>query len=204
MRSTILDTLRRSDSAMTVAELSATCDIPATTVRFHLRGLEDDGLVVAETAEQTGRGRPRLLYRARAAMDPSGPRNYELLADVLVRALAAVPGAEQQAAEAGRAWGRSRAVAAGDPADDLMTVLDEFGFAPERARAGIRLKRCPFLELAREHPGITCAVHRGIMQGVLSTHSTDLTLVGLDAFVEGDHCFASLAEGAQLTEGDHR
>ncbi|ALG83720.1 helix-turn-helix transcriptional regulator [Gordonia phthalatica] len=197
MRSTILDALRAAGAAMTVAELSAACDIPATTVRFHLRGLEGDGLVLAETAEQSGRGRPRLLYRARPAMDPSGPRNYELLAGVLVKALAALPGAEQQAAEAGWTWGRERATASADPTDDLVTVLDEFGFAPEKACDGIRLNRCPFLELARERPGITCAVHRGIMQGVLSTHSTDVALAGLDAFVDGDHCFAS------LTEGDH-
>ena len=182
---------------MTVAELSAACDIPATTVRFHLRGLEDDGLVIAETAAQSGRGRPRLLYRPRPAMDPSGPRHYRLLADVLVKALAALPDPQQQAAEAGRAWGRERATTSADATDDLVSVLDEFGFAPERSRDGVRLNRCPFLELARERPGITCAVHRGIMQGVLSTHGTGVTLAGLDAFVDDDHCFAS------LTQGDH-
>ncbi|MBM7367888.1 helix-turn-helix transcriptional regulator [Gordonia hydrophobica] len=198
MRSTILDALRDAGTAMTVTELSADCGIPATTIRFHLRALADDGLVTAETAEQTGRGRPRLLYRARRAMDPSGPRNYELLAGVLVRALAKLPGAEQQAAEAGRAWGREQADTQTDPVDDVILVLDEFGFAPQKSCGGVRLNRCPFLELARERPGITCAVHRGIMQGVLSMHSTGVTLAGLDPFVDDDHCYAS------LTEGDHQ
>lgn len=196
MRSSILEALRAADVALTVVDLAARCRMPSTTVRFHLRALERDGLVVAETAEQSGRGRPRLLYRPRPAMDPSGPRNYELLAGVLVQALATLPDAEQQAAEAGRAWGRERASAETDPLDDLMRVLDEFGFAPESACDGVRLNRCPFLELARQRPGVTCAVHRGIMQGVLSSHRTDLELIGLDAFVDGDHCFAALGGGS--------
>ena len=200
MRSTILDALRGSDTAMTVAELASRCQIPTTTVRFHLHALVDDGLVGVEQAEQSGRGRPRLRYRARPAMDPSGPRTYDVLAEVLVQALASAPDAEAQAAAAGQAWGRARATAAADPVDDLVTVLDDFGFAPEPTRSrptGIRLGRCPFLELARRHPDVTCAVHRGIMQGVLSSHGTDLRLTRLDAFVGGDHCFASLTEEAR-------
>lgn len=197
MRSTILDALRTADDALSVADLAARCAMPTTTVRFHLRSLERDGLVVAETATRAGRGRPRFLYRARPAMDPSGPRNYELLADVLVQALSTLPDAEQQALTAGRTWGRDRASASADPVDDLVTVLDEFGFAPETSRDGIRLNRCPFLELARQRPGVTCAVHRGIMQGVLSSHGAGVSLVGLDAFVDGDHCFAAIDGGGR-------
>lgn len=202
MRSTILDALRVSDTDMTVAELATRCHMPATTVRFHLRALVDDGLVGVEPSEQAGRGRPRLLYRARPAMDPSGPRTYDVLAEILVQSLATAPDAETRATAAGQAWGRARATVAVDPIDDLIAVLDDFGFAPEPTRdegvpSGIRLDRCPFLELARRHPGVTCSVHRGIMQGVLASHRTELRLARLDAFVDGDHCFAS------LTTGDH-
>ncbi len=195
VRDEILEHLRASPDGATVADVAEATGAPSTTVRFHLRGLRDDGLVEMRTAAPDGPGRPSALYYARAAMDPSGPRTYEVLAEVLVRALSAAPDTREQALAAGRQWGAERARAAADPVDDLVAVLDDFGFAPEAAddRASIRLNRCPFLELARKSPGVTCSVHRGIMQGVLSAHGPRVTLAGLDAFVSGDHCVAALS-----------
>ncbi|WP_233500162.1 helix-turn-helix transcriptional regulator [Gordonia sp. YC-JH1] len=109
MRTTILDTLRAAAAPMTVAEVAEATDIPQTTVRFHLRALTADGLIVVDTAEHDGPGRPRLLYRARPAMDPSGPRNYGILAEVLLRTLADTPDAAARAVAAGREWGRPAA-----------------------------------------------------------------------------------------------
>ncbi|KXT58885.1 helix-turn-helix transcriptional regulator [Gordonia sp. PS3] len=195
MRTTILDTLRAAAAPMTVAEVAEATDIPQTTVRFHLRALTADGLIVVDTAAHDGPGRPRLLYRARPAMDPSGPRNYGVLAEVLLRTLADTPDAPARAVAAGREWGAAGSSGSDEPVEDLLAVLDDLGFAPEAAGDRIRLNRCPFLELARRQPALTCSVHRGIVQGVLSRHHTDLRLERLDAFVDGDHCLAVLAGG---------
>ncbi|MGB3710013.1 helix-turn-helix transcriptional regulator [Gordonia sp. (in: high G+C Gram-positive bacteria)] len=192
MRATILNALRNAEGPMTVADLATITGIPATTVRFHLHALIDDGVVAADPEPRSGRGRPRMLYRSHAVMDPSGARNFVLLAEVMVEALAAAPNAVEHALEAGRAWGERQAATGSHPVADLVATLDNFGFAPEPAGDGIRLNSCPFLELAKSHPTVTCAVHRGIMQGVLASHDTPLRLERLDAFVDGDHCMATL------------
>lgn len=53
----LLERLKRVDAA-TAAELAASFGLTPTAVRQHLEDLAKAGLVVAETAEPTGRGRP--------------------------------------------------------------------------------------------------------------------------------------------------
>lgn len=196
IRTTVLDAMRDASAPVTVADLAARLDTPPTTVRFHLKSLTDDGLVEAGTAAGGGRGRPQICYRLRAAMDPSGPRDYGFLADALVDALDGAPDGPQRAMAAGRGLGMSRADTDRDATQDVIDVLADMGFAPSDDRGdgtAIRLGRCPFLEAARRRPAITCSVHRGLMQGVLDAHEGAGTVTGLDAFVDGDHCLARLS-----------
>lgn len=202
VRTTVLDALRDATSPVTVADLATQLDTPPTTVRFHLKSLTDDELVQAAPSAGTGRGRPQMQYRLRPAMDPAGPRDYGFLADALVDALAGTPDGPQRAMAAGHELGLARANTDRDAAQDVMTVLDEMGFAPSDALgagdsdgdgSAIRLGRCPFLEAARRRPGITCSVHRGLMQGVLDAHRDGRAVARLDAFVDGDHCLAHLS-----------
>ncbi|WP_035720253.1 helix-turn-helix transcriptional regulator [Gordonia shandongensis] len=202
VREEVLAALRAARGPLGVAEIAADIDAPATTVRFHLRTLVTDGLADAEPVPGSGPGRPRLVYRPRRAMDPSGPRNYGILAEILVGALDGVPDGERHATEAGREWGARRSVPTKSVLDDMIAVLDEFGFAPEAACDGVLLRRCPFLELAQQRPQLTCSVHRGIIQGVLASHRTDLELTSLEAFVDGDHCLATLSRAAAPSRGD--
>ncbi|MCF8609635.1 helix-turn-helix domain-containing protein [Gordonia sp. HY285] len=191
-RADVLGALRDAGSPVTVADLAETLGVPATTVRFHLRALTDDGLADAQTESAVGPGRPRIRYRARPGMDPSGSREYGTLARALVTALAVTPDGPRRAADAGRALGADRAHRTDDATSDLLHMLASMGFDPVVAPPSqIRLRRCPFLETARESPEITCSVHRGLMQGVLDAHGSD-TRVGLDPFVDGDHCVAHI------------
>ena len=58
---------------------------------------------------------------------------------------------------------------------ELVALLDEVGFAPEReaeqqpagGTARINLRNCPFLELAQDRPQITCPIHLGLMRGAM-------------------------------------
>ena len=81
----------------------------------------------------------------------------------------------EEAAAAGQAWGarlaggvRPRPRTAASARRGVVEVLDDLGFAPEPdARSStVRLRECPLLEAAREHPEVVCSVHLGIARGV--------------------------------------
>jgi len=109
-----------------------------------------------------------------------------------------------KALTAGRAWGRrlespaphGKALGAKESIDQLVGVLDEFGFAPERRKSGgaqqIGLRHCPFLELAETRTNVVCPIHLGLMQGVLESAAAPVTVDRLEAFVEPDLCLAHL------------
>jgi predicted ArsR family transcriptional regulator len=135
-------------------------------------------------------------------MDPTGPRQYRLLAEVLTESLATGPDPAERAAEAGRAWGSQLAQTLGaaptrlKPTERLVALLHELGFAPERRRVGRRsqigLHHCPFLELAEHRSHVVCPVHLGLMQGALSAWDAPVTVDRLEPFAEPDLCVAHL------------
>ena len=94
-----------------------------------------------------------------------------------------------------------------------MSLLDTLGFAPEldddRPHAHpeggpsqIRLRNCPFLELASSKPQIACSIHLGLMRGALDAWGSPVTVDRLDPFAEPDLCVAHLTrEGARCGTG---
>ncbi|MET8560031.1 helix-turn-helix domain-containing protein [Streptomyces flaveolus] len=214
-RREVLDVLRTAPAPLGVAEAAERMGLHPNTVRFHLDALVADGLVERRTVAPTGPGRPRTVYTVRPGMDRGGHRDYRLLARMLLSRWAAADPAEAraEARETGRAWGRflvdplppyapatpERSVAA------LLDLLDGLGFAPQPERGGgasgesgrtperIRLRHCPFLELAEEQGGLVCALHLGLMQGALAELGAPLTATALEPFAEPDSCVAHLA-----------
>ena len=211
-RGEVLQLLRDTNVPLDIAEIAGRLGIHANTARFHLETLVGRGQVERTTAERGALGRPPLLFQAVPGMDPMGPRRYQLLAEVLAASFAADldldPDPSRRAAEAGRVWGRLQASAVtdttprGESADvagsvvRLMGMLDELGFAPEQAADGdlplIRLRHCPFLELAVSRPEVVCPVHLGLMEGAMESWGSPVTVHRLDAFVEPDLCLAHL------------
>ena len=201
-RGNVLQLLRSANEPLGIADIADRLGIHANTVRFHLETLVENGQVERGTADRGAPGRPPQLFRAVRGMDPMGPRHYRLLAEVLVARLAGDPDSRHQAAEAGRAWGRLQASEVadqgdGEPVGRLMSMLDELGFAPERTADGdlqpIRLRHCPFLELAVSKPEVVCPVHLGLMEGAMDSWDAPITVDRLEAFVEPDLCLAHLA-----------
>jgi predicted ArsR family transcriptional regulator len=137
-------------------------------------------------------------------MDPAGPRGYRLLAAILADGLADLPDAPARAAAAGRRWGerlvRTReaepARSEREAVDQLLTLLQELGFAPEPGygenESAIGLRHCPFLELTRGETRLICPVHLGLMQGVLAALDASTTVDRLVPFVQPDLCVAHL------------
>jgi predicted ArsR family transcriptional regulator len=205
-RDQVLATLRASANPLSINALAEQLAVHPNTVRFHLDGLVAAGRVELVPGAIAGPGRPANLYRARREMDRSGPTNYRLLARIMTSRLAASERSPAKiATELGRSWGPS--LIGDTPQDDaptrsapltrLTATLDELGFKPEPinpARAKqIRLRHCPFLDLVDEHADVVCALHLGLMQGMLGASNAPVTVDQLDRFVEPDLCVAHIA-----------
>jgi predicted ArsR family transcriptional regulator len=153
-------------------------------------------------------GRPAVMYEAVAAAEPAGTRRYRLLAEMLAGLIGGMlpePGAA--AADAGRQWGRYltdqpapyERVGAARAIEILAGTLDQIGFAPEvvtnGARPEVRLRRCPFQEVAEKHQDVVCQLHLGLMRGVLEELRAPVTADRLQPFAEPGVCVAYLSAG---------
>lgn len=156
---------------VSTAALATAAGLHENTVREHLDRLHADGYVQRTRSASTGRGRPAWLWRA-VAQDEVAP--YAHLAGVLAATLArTVADPPAEARRAGREWGaRLAAQAAGrdaaDPRAAVVAVMDAQGFAPHDTGDAVLLHRCPMIEAAAQHPDIVCAVHLGMVDGVLA------------------------------------
>jgi predicted ArsR family transcriptional regulator len=64
--------------------------------------------------------------------------------------------------------------------------------APGTGEREIRLRACPYRDVAREHSEVVCAVHLGLLQGALTQLGTPPTTVRLEPFVKPHPCLAYL------------
>jgi predicted ArsR family transcriptional regulator len=186
-------TLRLSGRAVSVRELSIRLGLHANTLRPHLRRLEEAGLVASESERGASSvGRPQTLF---SVVDRDGRegRDYRLFADIVA---GQVTGARQRerAVATAREWGAylvGRSVprpgarsSSGPNLAVLQEALAEAGFDPRfrrrgRARVDITLRDCPFRELLDEHRDLVCALHRGLLEGMLASSRPPMRL---DAF----------------------
>lgn len=201
----VLRMLREVQAPLAIVDIAGRLGVHPNTVRFHLDTLMESGQVERAEVDRRATGRPPQLFQVVRGMDPTGPRDYRLLAEVLAHSLATDPDPSTRALDAGRAWGRRRGSVADDasgtrtrePVSRLVGLLEELGFAPERrdndGRAQIGLRHCPFLELASDRSEIVCPVHLGLMQGAMDAWQSPATVDRLDPFVEPDLCLAHVA-----------
>lgn len=209
-RRAVAEAVRAAGRPVDVTELARRLGVHANTVRFHLDALLAEGAVTRRTEPPAGRGRPRTVYAHVPGMDRSGPRGYLLLARMLVAHLTTQPRTAAEAA--GHAWGAQLAAPPGGPSESpagpgeaarrLADVLAGIGFAPdvESARR-IRLRHCPFLELAEENGRVVCSVHLGLMRGALAAMGAPVTAARLEPFATADSCLAHLAPAGAPVEG---
>lgn len=197
-RRQVLDAIAQAADPIGISELADRLDIHPNTVRFHLDRLTAAGYIEAVAPHHQGPGRPAHRYRAVLTMNRAGPRNYQLLARVLIESMAAEPNSISRARAAGRRWGERVAAGqsiTGDPVRALMEVLDDAGFAPERTASSIDLRHCPFLDMSAEGDRSVCAVHLGLMQGALRGWNAATGVQRLETFAEPDVCRAHFTKG---------
>jgi len=189
--------LRLSGRPVSIRELSARLSLHPNTLRPHLRRLEDAGLVVSEAHRTTAVGRPQVRYSAADREEREG-RDYRLLAEVL-SSLVTSSRQRERAEAIARAWGAYLAgrstprpgarASTGPNLAVLQEALAEAGFDPRfhRRSAGtieLSLRDCPFRDLLTEHRELACAVHRGLLEGMLSSLRPPLRLVELEPLAD--------------------
>ena len=205
-RAHVLDLLRAAGSPAGVRDIADQAGLHPNTARFHLDALVDAGLAARAPKERTTPGRPSMAYRAVAGGEPVGRRRYRLLAEMLTSLIAGMlPKPGEAAGEAGREWGRYlteqpppyQRLDAGEAVERLTATMAEIGFAPEAVTDGtqyqLRLRQCPFREVAENHQDVVCQLHLGLMQGALAQMRAPVTADRLQPFAEPSLCIAYLA-----------
>ncbi len=207
VRERLVSVLRATPEPWDVQSLADELDLHVNTVRTHLRVLVEAGLLTSRTENRDRPGRPRHVYEATdAAADATGGASYRFLSQVLVGYLSATDDDPAGAArQAGAAWGRHlidqsapfQRIPVGEAIDRLVGLLDEYGFAPELDEDGpdhprVLLRRCPFLDVARDHQEVVCNIHLGLMRGALDGLGVEVDATGLRPFVEPSLCVAEL------------
>lgn len=213
-RARVLDVLRAAGDAVGVQEVARQTGLHPNTVRFHLDGLVEAGFVTRQPQRRETPGRPSMTYQVAEDAGPAGQRRYRLLAEMLTTLIAgAMPRPQDAAAEAGREWGRFlteppppyQRLDAEHGVDRLAATMRDLGFAPEVAANGdgyrLRLHQCPFREVAERHQDVVCALHLGLIQGVLAQLRAPVTTDGLQPFAEPTVCVAELTAGTGKLAG---
>ena len=183
-------------------EAAAAAGVGRALAVYHLDKLVEAGLLTASYQRPPGRsgpgaGRPAKLYtrsdREFAVTVP--PREYELAARLLVEVVESDPSGQSRAAlvEAARRLGaelggRLRPGRAGQEEAlaahgyvGLEVALAGHGYEPRRGDDGvIRLRNCPFHQLAEQHRDVVCGMNLGLIEGILTGLEMDGLRPSLD------------------------
>ncbi len=213
-RTAILRLVQAADTGLTATDVVDATDLHPSTVRVHLERLVEAGLLVKARASGGLPGRPAWRYRA-AAAEPA-PAPYRALAAALLDHLSTTGGGTAGAVTAGEAWGR-RLAASAEPTEPVTTVvgvLRQLGFDPQQAPAGdppapapdsdeveLHLHTCPFLELVGQQPDVMCALHAGMIRGVLNAAGAADGQAVLEPFAAPTACVARLRVPAPRRDG---
>lgn len=174
--------LLRARGPMSVADLSAVCDVTATAVRQRLTRLMSQGLIERE-AQRAGRGRPSHRYSLTEKARRQAGNNFADLAMLLWDQIREVKDAEVRRGLLQRlATGMAEMYAdkvQGTTTDERMESLREL-FADrnvpmtvsaptsERDNAQLTVVDCPYPKLAEHDRGI-CALERMMFAELLNT-----------------------------------
>ena len=159
-------------------EAAEAAGVQRTLAAFHLDRLAEAGLLDTVYRRLSGKsgpgaGRPAKLYR-RAVEEYAvslPPRDYRTAAGLLAEAAEEVRADGELGAAAHR-----DGVAAGQAARDLplTDLLAARGYEPVAGDDGaIRLRNCPFHQLAEQFPPLVCGMNLALLEGLLEGAEQD-------------------------------
>ena len=186
VRAEIFFYVARSGDYVTRDQAAKALRITRRMAAFHLDKLAEAGLVDVSFKRVSGRtgpgaGRSSKLYRRSARrLNVSIPaRNYELMARLLASALKRTKGAsaphqlESEARSFGLSIGAAASTQVSRPSNrkrQLKVLVDELtrlGFEPfDDGNGTLRLRNCPYHDMAREDPDLVCSMNLNLMRGV--------------------------------------
>ncbi|VVO39213.1 helix-turn-helix transcriptional regulator [Pseudomonas fluorescens] len=183
----LLNALLHHAGGMSIDELADRLAVTRTAIRQHLAALERDGLVLRGETRPTGR-RPEQLYRLTDHAREQFPRQYQMLASVLIDEVADIIGPEALASLM-RSMGRKLAL------DRESRVVDEAKIVQHMNQAGYEAEvffrssgdqeivahNCVFHRLAAAHP-VVCELDLALI-GALGGGEVDHT----ECMVRGGH-----------------
>jgi predicted ArsR family transcriptional regulator len=203
--------LARSETPLATADVAESLDLHPNTVRPHLERMREIGLLSVEIDNRGTVGRPQHRYSLAADAPSLGlePAAFRLLARLLAGVASVYAPDAETVAELGRAQGEvdAEALETSVPAgptsaelaacvDALMAELADLGFDPAMATDGdatsIAFTRCPFRELAEAFPDLVCHLHRGIVEGFV-TSVGGARVTDFATLVDRDPCRVELA-----------
>lgn len=205
-RRRLQDLLRHSDSDLDVYDLAGATGLHITTVRFHLDVLLRAGVVTTRTLARSTPGRPRSVYTLRLPEPSVEP--YEPLVALLAANLGSTSEIRRRRAEkAGRDWAVDLVPdetpsdeSSGSPTDRIARLFSQMQFdpepvepIPETGEQEIRLRACPFRDVALIHPEVICAIHLGLLQGALTRLGGRTRTAQLLPFVEPTLCVVRIS-----------
>ena len=175
----LLNALLHQASGMSIDELAEHLAVTRTAIRQHLAALERDGLVLRGATRPTGR-RPEQLYRLTEHGREQFPRQYQLLASVLIDEVASIVGPEQLASlmrNMGRKLAQDREREVVDEAR-IVEHMNQAGYEAEvffrsSGEQQIVAHNCVFHRLAEAHP-VVCELDLaliGSLGGAAVEHS---------------------------------
>jgi predicted ArsR family transcriptional regulator len=162
-------------------EAAGAAQIDRSLAAYHLDKLVESGLLEASYGRPPGRagpgaGRPAKLYRRtrREFVLRTPPRDYQLLAELLVRAVGDDPSGtvrrtlDRVAYDVGRSRGERAKQDGGDGRGELKHLLRLRGYEPVEDEQGtVRLRNCPFETVASECPEVVCALNLRLVEGLI-------------------------------------
>jgi predicted ArsR family transcriptional regulator len=186
-RRRLYEFVAESNRPLSRDECARGSEIDRSLAAYHLDKLVEHGLLQASYARPAGRtgpgaGRPAKLYRRadREFVLRTPARDYRLLAELLVRAAEEDDGAvkaaiERAARELGRDLAASRRSGPRGREQALQELLRTRGYEPFAAEPGIvRLRNCPFDDVAARHPELVCGLNLALIEGMLAELGSDV------------------------------
>ena len=198
-RAEVLAVLRGAPAPLDAPTVADQLGVHPNSARFHLEALVLLGLAERRAQERSTPGRPAVVYAASATAPLGTEASYRELASALADAVTQHGRSPQERARrAGAAKGRALASAEDTgtdrPVDIVVRTLARLGFDSRPAAKGRRvdITPCPFLDLVEQHGEVVCAVHHGLMDGVLEQLGSSLEVDRLTPFAGRDRCVATL------------
>ncbi|MFD6199867.1 helix-turn-helix transcriptional regulator [Mycobacteriaceae bacterium NPDC060252] len=175
-RDRVLGLLREAPQPVGVQHIADNLQIHITTVRFHLKTLEEQGQIVRRGSSAGSKaGRPQLAYAIAPRLDYA-----DVVALFAVHLGGTAAERESRAALVGADLAHRVGVArhrASLSAEDLVVeTLGELGFTVQSTlmsfgRTTVQICSCPLAEIATTAPEVVRGIQRGLIQEVLDVNA---------------------------------